>query len=94
MLYGFFGRVSAAPQLREALDASAARRDAIAQRVATASLGNATGFALPGIEGQAPGAVDLEAEMVSLADEQSRYDATAKLLERTYSALRLAIRER
>ena len=93
MLYGLFGRVSAAPQLREALDASAARRDAIAQRVATASLGNATGFALPGAEA-VQGAVDLESEMVSLADETGRYEATAKLLERTYAALRTAIRER
>ena len=94
MLYGLFGRVSAAPQLREALDASAARRDAISQRVATASVGNATGFALPGVDAATTGAVDLEAEMVNLADETGRYEATAKLLERTYTALRQAIRER
>lgn len=93
MLYGFFGRVSAAPQMREALDASAMRRDMIAQRVATASLQNQSGFALPepGIASQG---VDLEAEMTALADEQIRYETTAKLLERTYSKLRLAIRER
>ena len=94
MLYGFFGRVSAAPQLREALDASAQRRDVIAQRVSTASLQSQTGFALPGAGPQAATGVDLEAEMTALADEQIRYETTAKLLERTYSRLRLAIRER
>lgn len=92
MLYGFFGRVSAAPQMRDALDASAMRRDAIAQRVATASLQGQGGFALP--EPGGASGVDLEAEMTALADEQIRYETTAKLLERTYSRLRLAIRER
>jgi flagellar basal body rod protein FlgB len=36
--------------------------------------------------------VDLEAEMVSLADEQLRYEATAKLLEGTYQKIRMAMR--
>lgn len=94
MLFGFFGRVSQAPQLREALDASSQRVKSIAQRVSGASLQNQSGFALP--DGTtAPGeAVNLEAEMTSLADEQLRYEATAKLLEKTYAKLRLAIRER
>lgn len=92
MLFGFFGRVTAAPQLREALDASAARTRGIAQRVSAASVGGASGFSLPQGEGGSP--VDLEAEMTALADEQLRYDATAKLLERTYSRLRLTVRDR
>lgn len=94
MLYGFFGRVSSAPQMKEALDQSAARRDIIAQRVSTASLQGQTGFALPGAAGAPAAGVDLEAEMTSLADEQLRYETTAKLLERTYSRIRLSIRER
>ena len=36
----------------------------------------------------------LETEMVGLADEQLRYEATAKLLEKTYSGLRDALREK
>jgi flagellar basal body rod protein FlgB len=36
--------------------------------------------------------VDLEAEMVSLADEQLRYEATAKMLQGAYQKLRLSIR--
>jgi hypothetical protein len=93
MLFGFFGRVSNAPQLRENLDVSSQRVKGIAQRVSGATLQNATGFALPG-EAGASSAVDLEAEMTSLADEQLRYEATSKLLEKTYQNIRLTIRER
>ena len=38
--------------------------------------------------------VNLEAEMTSLADEQLRYEATEKLLEKTYAQLRTSIREK
>lgn len=93
MLFGFFGRVTSAPQMREALDASSQRVKAIGQRVSAASLQNAGGFTLP--DGTTPGeAVNLEAEMTSLADEQIRYETTAKLLEKTYAKLRLTIRDR
>ena len=47
MLFGFINRVSGAAQLREGLDASAARTRGIADRVAKASLNNGDGFALP-----------------------------------------------
>lgn len=97
MLYGFFGRVSAAPNLRESLDLSAQRTRGIAQRVSTASLGGQTGFALPNGDnaaalGEPP--VNLEAEMSSLADETLRYETTAKLLEKTYQKIRLSMRDR
>jgi flagellar basal body rod protein FlgB len=36
--------------------------------------------------------VDGEGEMMSLADEQLRYETTAKLLEKTYAQLRTSIR--
>ena len=93
MLFGFFGRVSNAPQLRENLDVSSQRVKGIAQRVSGATLQNGTGFALPG-EAGATSAVDLETEMTNLADEQLRYEATSKLLEKTYQNIRLSIRER
>ena len=104
MLFGFIDRVSGAGQLREALDASAVRTRAIADRVAKASLQNGEGFALAqttaeqqaSASGAAPAeaGVDVESEMVSLADEQLRYEATAKLLEKTYSTIRLSLRDR
>ena len=101
MLFGFIDRISGANQLRQGLDASAARTRGIADRVAKASLQNGDGFALPDPNAQ-PGAaaapaepaVDVESEMVSLADEQLRYEATAKLLEKTYARLRTVIRDR
>jgi flagellar basal body rod protein FlgB len=94
MLYGFFSRVSLAHNMRLSLDEGSQRVRAIAQRVATASAGGESGFALPtdAVDPNAP--VDLEAEMTTLADEQLRYETTAKLLERTYQKIRLSIRER
>jgi hypothetical protein len=79
--------------MRDALDVSTQRVRAIAQRVSAASVKGQSGFALP--EGVAPEQpIDLEAEMTSLADEQLRQETTIKLLEGTYSRLRLSIRER
>ena len=100
MLFGFINRISGAAQLRQGLDASAARTRGIADRVAKASLGNGDGFALAATtaEGtpqpQAAAPVDVESEMVGLADEQLRYEAAAKLLEKTYAQLRTTIRDR
>lgn len=98
MLYGFIGRVSNAHALKSALDVSAERTRAIAARVSQASIGG-DGFALPAPPAMpAPGTVpteppvDLETEMVSLADEQLHFEATAKLLEKTYQRLRSVIR--
>jgi flagellar basal body rod protein FlgB len=100
MLFGFINRVSGAAQLRQGLDASAARTRGIADRVAKASLQNGDGFSLDtsasATTGQSTPAVgvDVESEMVGLADEQLRYEATAKLLEKTYAQLRTVIRDR
>jgi flagellar basal body rod protein FlgB len=100
MLFGFINRVSSAAALRQGLDTSSARVRAIGDRVAKASMQNADGFALAATsaesaQGAQPGPpVDLEAEMVSLADEQLRYETTAKLLEKTYQKIRLSIRDR
>jgi flagellar basal body rod protein FlgB len=94
-LFGLFDRVTAAPALKTALDRSNTRVREIADRVSKASLANGDGFALSARGGASTtGAndVDVESEMVSLADEQLRYTATAKLLEKTYASLRLAIK--
>ena len=96
MLYGFFNRVSSSASLRESLDASTQRTRMIADRVAKATLQNGDGFALPEMEmgpgTQMEGPIDLEAEMVSLADEQLHFETTARLLQRTYQSIRTSIR--
>jgi flagellar basal body rod protein FlgB len=95
VLFGFIGRISSANQLKENLDLSAQRTRGIAQRVAGATLQNQTGFALPqGEVASQPDAVNLEAEMTSLADEQLRFEATTKLLEKTYQQIRVSLRDR
>lgn len=99
MLYGFIGRVSPANQLRHGLDVGSQRTRMIADRVAKATLANSDGFALPGA-GTDPGSleegapVDIESEMVSLADEQIRFEATARLLQKAYQQIRSSIRDR
>jgi len=96
MLFGVINRVTQANDLKDALDLSSMRTKAISSRVAQASVNNGSGFALPvdpatgkPAEGDA---VDLESEMTSLADEQLRYETTAKLLEKTYTQLRSALK--
>lgn len=100
MIHGFFGRVSSADQLREGLDVGSQRTRAIADRVANATLAGRDGFALPdpnAPDSTVPAAgepVDLETEMVNLADQQLRFEATARLLQKTYEQIRLSIRDR
>src|SRR5690606_39579271 len=100
MIHGFFGRVSSANHLKGALDVGSRNTREIADRVARASMQNQDGFALPDAEGPAAAAavpgepIDLEAEMVSLADQQLRFEATARLLQKAYEQIRISIRER
>ncbi len=100
MLFGFVDRTSSATSLKQALDENQARVRGIQSRVARASL-NGDGFALssavqgPQVPGDGvTGPVDVEAEMAALADEQLRFEATAKLLEKAYASLKSAIRDR
>lgn len=95
MSFDLIGRVTSANQLKQSLDVSVQRTRSIADRVARATAMQ-QGFALPDTP-TSPGSVeqgpvDIEAEMVSLADEQLRYEAAAKLLEKTYANLRGAMR--
>ena len=92
MSIDFIGRTTLANQLKASLDASAQRSRMIADRVSRASLATPT-FALPQADGTSAPAkqeqpIDVEAEMVNLADEQLRYATTAKLLEKSYASLR------
>ncbi len=95
MLFGFIDRVTAAPSLKSALDRSVERSRGIADRVSKASLQNSDGFALEATAKNATqnaNAVNVEDEMVALADEQIRFLATSRLLEKTYASLRGAIK--
>jgi flagellar basal body rod protein FlgB len=96
MPLGFIGRTTNANDLKDALDLSSQRTRAIAGRVSQASLNNATGFSLPidptTGEPTDNDQVNLEEEMTSLADEQIRFEATEKLLEKTYAQLRTALK--
>ncbi len=98
MLSGILGRATMADPLKDSLDISTQRTKAIADRVARATLGGQNGFAMPAAStdagfGEAE-RIDLETEMVNLADEQLHFEATAKLLNKAYEQLRLSIRDR
>jgi flagellar basal body rod protein FlgB len=97
MPFGFIDRISSAPKLKDGLDVSSQRARMVADRVAKASLQSPDSFAFPK-NGQKPGspetgAIDLESEMVSLADEQIRFETTARLLEKTYTRIRSTIKD-
>jgi|SRR5665213_1797299 len=97
MITGFISRVVPASELKNALDIGSQRVRAIADRVSKASLQNQDGFALPGSAGangatSAGSGVDIESEMINLADEQLRYTATSKLLQKAYDQVRTALK--
>ena len=98
MLYGFISRVSQATNLKAGLDISSQRTRAIADRVAKASIPAGAGFTLPSAGAPAGsselGPVNLEAEMVSLADEQLYFEATTRLLQKAYEQIRSSLRDR
>jgi flagellar basal body rod protein FlgB len=94
MLNGLIGEGSAAAQLKEGLTASSRAVRGIAHRVANASTPDfAEALDSATAAGEA-GAVDLEKEMVALADEQLRFETAASLLQKVYQQVRASIRER
>ena len=95
MSFDLVGRATDANQLKQSLDLSVQRTRQIADRVARATALQ-QGFSLPDTP-TAPGSaesgpIDIEAEMVSLADEQLHYEATTKLLQQTYQNMRAALK--
>ena len=97
MAPNFISRVTPADQLKAGLDIGALRVRASAERVARASA-QGTAFSLPatGVASNSSDLqpLDLDVEMANLADEQLRYEATAKLLEKTYAGLRASLRDK
>ena len=100
MLFGLIDRASSATSLKTSLDQSVQRSRVIGDRVARASVSNGDGFALNTKSGD-PAAtagpedgndIDVEEEMAALGDEQLRFLATSRLLEKTYASLRSAIK--
>ena len=95
MLFGFIDRVTSASSLKTALDRSVERSRGIADRVSKATLQNSDGFSLEA-NGKTPAQnanpINVEEEMTALADEQLRFLATSRLLEKTYASLRGAIK--
>ena len=87
-----FGAGSMTRDLRGALDELSATHQAIARRVADARKASATSF-----EGELDASMSaqqkasLTNDMAALADTELRYEATAKLLEKSYADLREAI---
>ncbi|MEP6765704.1 MAG: hypothetical protein ABJB66_15425 [Gemmatimonadaceae bacterium] len=95
MLFGLIDRVSNAGSLKTSLDQSVQRTRVISDRVAQASVNNGDGFTLNAKAGDAgPNGndINIEDEMVALGDEQLRFLATSRLLEKTYQNLRSAIK--
>lgn len=96
MFTRLIGSGTAVSQLKEELDSSTRAVRGIAHRVANAGTPN---FAQALDEAQATGApgegaVDLEKEMVALADEQLRFETASSLLQKTYQQIRSSVRER
>jgi flagellar basal body rod protein FlgB len=78
--------------LREELDASIVRSREIAHRVANASNDQVASFDSTLDSAMSSDAVDLEVEMVALADEQIRYEAVSEILMKMYGQIRSSIR--
>ncbi|MCG8467532.1 MAG: hypothetical protein MJB57_04890 [Gemmatimonadetes bacterium] len=94
MLRGLLGDGSIASTLKLGLDDSTSRIAGIANRVANAAtpgFEDIAPFSEDGIETPEP--VDLEREMVALADESIRFDAQARLLRMSYDMIRVSMRQ-
>jgi len=100
MINRLLGPQTAAAMLKDGLDVSSARARALADRIANASTPgfadalNAAEGEVAAVAGGEKSGADLEAEMVSLADEQLRFEALTRLLQKTYAQVRSSVRER
>jgi len=92
MLDRLVGSASTVSLLKEGLDASSQAVRGTAHRIANAGTPEFA-KALQDAEAAGEQGVDVQQEMVALADEQLRFEATASLLQKTYQQIRSAIRE-
>jgi hypothetical protein len=99
MLARLIGEGTVAAQLKGGLDDSTRAVRGIAHRVANASTPGGPGtpdfaVALEAAVDPDGRPVDLEREMVSLADEQLRYETATNLLQKIYQQIRQSVSER
>ncbi len=92
MIRGLIGTWTVVDGLRQGLDASVVRSREIAHRVANASNSTSSSFGAELNAALSVEAVDLEVEMVKLADEQIRYEAIAEALTKLYGQIRASVR--
>ena len=94
MLSRLIGDSSLTAALKLGLDASTRAVRTIGHRVANASTpGGPTFEDVLREEQTSANEVDLEREMVALADEQLRFEATSRLLQGAYRQIRASVRE-
>ena len=93
MIRGLLGS-STLHLLRQELDVSTVRSREIADRVANASNRAPASFedSLTEALAEDENDIDLEVEMVLLADEQIRYEAMSQILRETYAQIRASLR--
>lgn len=96
MLDRLLGSDSIVHDIRGGLDRSTAAVRGVAGRIAAAGAADPGAFAeaLDDAEEARPTTrdVDLETEMVDLAEQQIRFDAQARMLEKMYERIRLSVR--
>jgi len=98
MLRSLFGPDSVTAMLRGGLEETSATHRTIAARVAGA-LDSSTSADFPSaLKAKTAGTdhdpADLERDMAALADNETRYEADAKLLQNAYAQLRTAVSDR
>jgi flagellar basal body rod protein FlgB len=92
VIRGLIGTGTTVDGLRQALDSSVVRSRDIANRVANASNASTASFTSSLAAASEEEHVDLEVEMVKLADEQIRYEAMTELLSKVYGQIRSSLR--
>ncbi len=93
MISGLFGRGTVTHELRGGLAEASATHRTIATRVSNAmERSTQSGFAGELDSAMAGQEAELQRDMASLADTQLRYEAAARLLQKSYGDLRSAIR--
>lgn len=94
MINHVLGAGTTTADLRQQLTSSMERTRAGADRIANAFNGTDASFtdALDAAQEGTAEAVDVEAEMIRLADEQIRFDAMSRMLSKVYQQVRASVR--
>jgi len=94
MINNVLGTASTTADLRRELTSSMERTRAGADRIANAYNGTDASFtdALDAAQNGGAEQVDVETEMIRLADEQIRFDAMSRMLSKVYQQVRASVR--